>query len=758
MTTMSDFSSISNQQKKRRGKESRDSRIRHFIQVGKQQWISEAASTVNKTNVPKVAFYYRVSTDRQVEAATIESQKAKVAEFFSRAFQDDPKALVGIFEDPGYNMESFDPEADIWKLLSLVDSGDVNTIITYDADRILRSTNNRIMEEIRNRLFDRRIRLITASADDILDRSSQAIRLKYTFQSQFSQEEKAKIAERTQRGRRHALEGGRFRLAQFPYGWDVTRDRTKHRTDPTCIVYKVVEGEAKVICDIHHLYLGLPTKYLPYPTGVEQSRGLTPVEIADHLNTLEHLPGVKRSDWIKRLVDSRDVSQKREKSETEKRQRKREAYPLLQRWDKQQIYRILSNDIYHGSLGVMFKKTTAEQIYSADECVNVIEVPKIVPDDIWMRSQATRLKKYNLVKERMHPVSSNSATYWLATKIECPVCGTVLRGQTSSSGERYYNCTRRNRGDADAHPTLRATDIEPVLEPLFRRHLRPDATFEDYWAIFGSKVSHVSEMDSIKKSIETARKRKAEAEEQYSQAFMQKMDLDRAGSPMPDGVFAKVTKNLNQRIKEAEDDVARFEAVLHDRLLKERKQVDADVEEQNHRAVFKLLRSANSVIKLKALGVFAAYAIDKIELKPIELPDLTKASEEEIRELYQRGFIVPADLAKLGWTSRQIYSKLGRSGRKKAISFRYLVKFNNGDVQTLSPLASLVPEVMAANPAHADERGEGGTKFGTQIPKKLISSSKVLHPTFEQAMLRFNAMAAAGAPVEDHTHPHVQKA
>jgi site-specific DNA recombinase len=183
-----------------------------------------------------VAIYARVSSDRQAEAGTIESQ---VAELKERVKTDGWTLLEeGCFIDEGCSGTTLLRPA-LERLRDLVANGGVDVVYVHSPDRLARKYAYQVLliEEFQSAgvevLFINRP--VSQTPEDELLLQVQGMVAEY---------ERAKIMERSRRGKRHAATQGRINvLTGAPYGYRYIR---QHEGDGEAR-YEVLPEEAEVV-------------------------------------------------------------------------------------------------------------------------------------------------------------------------------------------------------------------------------------------------------------------------------------------------------------------------------------------------------------------------------------------------------------------------------------------------------------------------------------------------------------------------------
>jgi site-specific DNA recombinase len=188
------------------------------------------------------AIYARVSSERQKEEKTIGSQTALLQEYArSHEYWVPPE---WVFEDEGYSGGTLSRPA-LERLRDLVASGAVETVLIYAPDRLSRKYAYQVLlvEEF-GRAGVQTHFLQGAGGDSPEDR------LLVQFQGMIAEYERAQIAERTRRGKKHRARAGSINvLCGAPYGYRYIR-----KTEMSDAYYAVVESEAEIVREIFRLY------------------------------------------------------------------------------------------------------------------------------------------------------------------------------------------------------------------------------------------------------------------------------------------------------------------------------------------------------------------------------------------------------------------------------------------------------------------------------------------------------------------------
>ena len=188
------------------------------------------------------AIYARVSSDRQKKEQTIKSQTAALIERTRQEGYTLPQEWI--FEDEGYSGAVL-VRPGLEQLRDLAAEGQIQAVWVYSPDRLSRKYAYQVllMEE-----FARH------GVEVLFIRSPKAHtpedRLLLQFQGMIAEYERAQIAERTRRGKRHRARAGSINvLSGAPYGYRYVR-----KSETSDAYYQVLEKEAEVVRNVFRLY------------------------------------------------------------------------------------------------------------------------------------------------------------------------------------------------------------------------------------------------------------------------------------------------------------------------------------------------------------------------------------------------------------------------------------------------------------------------------------------------------------------------
>ncbi len=222
-----------------------------------------------------IALYARVSSDRQKEEKTIASQTAALIERAQQMAYLVPKEWI--FEDEGYSGAVL-VRPGLEKLRDLAATGQIEAVLIYSPDRLSRKYAYQVLliEE-----FARQ------GVEVVFIKSPKAQtpeeHLLLQFQGMIAEYERAQIAERTRRGKRHRAKGGSVNvLSGAPYGYLYVK-----KTENTEAYYEIISHEAEVVRQVFELYTKI---------------GLSINKIARWLNEQQIATRTGRSQWCRSTV------------------------------------------------------------------------------------------------------------------------------------------------------------------------------------------------------------------------------------------------------------------------------------------------------------------------------------------------------------------------------------------------------------------------------------------------------------------------
>lgn len=340
------------------------------------------------------AIYARVSSDRQKEDQTIGSQTAALQEYAATHHYVVPKECI--FEDAGYSGATL-ARPGLERLRDVVNEGQVEIVLVHSPDRLSRRYAYQVLllEE-----FSRKgvaVIFLKGAAGQTPEEQ-----LLVQFQGMIAEYERAQIAERTRRGKRHRAKAGCVNvLSGAPYGY-----RYIKKTDTSDSCYAVVEAEAAVVRQIYQWHA---------------QEGLSIGEIARRLTaqgapTRKHKPRWERSVVWAILRNPAYVG-RAAFGKTERAERKRVTRPLRQK-------------------GGFSRRCSANRERPREQW-SEIAVPALVDEPVFARAQE-RLAE----NKRLSRKNTKEPTL-LQGLLVCGQCGYGLyrtSTRTTKRQAKYYRC------------------------------------------------------------------------------------------------------------------------------------------------------------------------------------------------------------------------------------------------------------------------------------------------------------------------------
>jgi site-specific DNA recombinase len=340
------------------------------------------------------AIYARVSSDRQKEDHTIASQTVALLELAKSNGYLVPAEWV--FQDEGYSGASL-VRPGLEALRDLAAQGQITTVLIYSPDRLSRKYAYQVL--LTEELSRCGVAIVFLKAPT---GGSPEDQLVVQFQGMIAEYERAQIAERSRRGKRHkAREGVVNVLGGAPYGY-----RYVKKTDTSAAYYQVIESEAGVVRLVFQMY----TK--------------------EHLNIRA----------IARSLNERGIPTRTGKT----------------RWERSTVWGLLRNPAYQGKAcygktelrprqritrplrqrNGMPNRNSANHERPRSEWIEV-PVPPLVSEEIFALAQE------QLAKNKHHSLRRTIEPTLLQGMLVCQRCGYALYRTSTRTTKRklyYYRC------------------------------------------------------------------------------------------------------------------------------------------------------------------------------------------------------------------------------------------------------------------------------------------------------------------------------
>src|ERR1700680_4875478 len=188
------------------------------------------------------AIYARVSSDRQKENHTIASQTAALIEYAQKNGYSVPPEWV--FQDEGYSGAIL-VRPGLEALRDLSAEGQIAAVLVYSPDRLSRKYAYQVL--LTEELSRCGVEVIFLKAPAGATPEDQLV---VQFQGMIAEYERAQIAERSRRGKRHKAQQGVVNvLSGAPYGY-----RYVKKNDHSAAYYEVIDHEAQVVRTVFETY------------------------------------------------------------------------------------------------------------------------------------------------------------------------------------------------------------------------------------------------------------------------------------------------------------------------------------------------------------------------------------------------------------------------------------------------------------------------------------------------------------------------
>jgi site-specific DNA recombinase len=369
------------------------------------------------------AIYARVSSDRQKEQHTIASQTAALIDYAPANGYTVPPEWI--FQDEGYSGALL-VRPGLEALRDLAAEGQISAVRVHSPDRLSRKYAYQVL--LAEELARCGVELVFLKSPAGTSPEDQLL---MQFQGMIAEYERAQIAERCRRGKRHRAQQGMVNvLSGAPYGYRYVR-----KTDSSAAYYEVMESEAQVVRRVFEAYT---------------QQGLSINAIARLLSEREIPTRTGTTRWERSTVWGllRNPAYRGRAcyGKTELRPRQRITRPLRQR---------------HG----VASRDSANHERPREDWIEV-PVPGLVSEEIFALAQE------QLEKNKQHSPRRTVEPTLLQGMLVCEQCGYALyRTSTRTCKQKlyYYRCL-----GSDGYRRLRG----PVCT---NRPVRQDALDEFVW-------------------------------------------------------------------------------------------------------------------------------------------------------------------------------------------------------------------------------------------------------------------------------------
>ena len=368
----------------------------------------------------QAAIYTRVSTDEQAKGYSLQTQLEACQNYakehgyiVTETFADDYTGAV--MDRPALN-----------KLRDLIALETIEAVIVYDVDRLARKSAYQVLIEEEFKRAGVLIEFVMGQYED-----SDEGRLQKQIKGVIAEYEKAKILERSKRGKRGKAKSG-FVLtgARPPYGYKV-------KSEPHKAWLVIDKDEADIVRMVYDWYLNGNEKGLPMSAN----------GIAKHMTKL----------GIPTRGDSQEHFAKKHGQGV---------------WQRAMIIHILTNETYTGTW--YFGKTKmvddgkqresqpkrglGKQVARAREEWIPVEVPVII--DAKTFALAQKRKEYMKNLKGGHAIYQ----YLMKSRLTCSKCGYSMRGQVIRGKHKYYHCNgKRQVVSLCDMPSVNGDNLESIV-------------------------------------------------------------------------------------------------------------------------------------------------------------------------------------------------------------------------------------------------------------------------------------------------------
>ncbi|MBR2258752.1 MAG: recombinase family protein [Blautia sp.] len=366
----------------------------------------------------KVAAYCRVSTEYEEQQSSIKIQRQH---FSTLAAKHPDWEFVGIYADivSGTKMEK---RPELLRLLSDIDSGSVNLVLTKSVSRFARNITD-LLEMVRS---------LTANGADIyfererIDTRTMDSEFLLTILGSLAEDESHSIASNCRWGLQRRFQDGSYRAASAPYGYDLVDGN-----------YSVNEREAAVVREIFDL--------------AESGCG---------------------NQAIAKLLNERGIPTKRAGQVWKGKE-------VAGIWSGYHIHKILKNEAYIGDQ--VLQKTYSDSTFQRR--INKGELPKFYLEN--HHPAIIEKKQFEAVrvimdKRKTGPLGARIPSVF-SGKMVCGCCGAKMQKMTNRVGNVSMVCGRRRKKAAHCGQTnLKEDWIKGAFESVVNTLAADDSDLREY--------------------------------------------------------------------------------------------------------------------------------------------------------------------------------------------------------------------------------------------------------------------------------------
>lgn len=363
----------------------------------------------------KVALYARVSTEKQEEEKTIDSQIAELEDYA----KENGYVIIDRYIDNGYSGTLLArPELD--RLRDDASKGLFEAVLIYDPDRLARKYY--YQEFVTNELADLGIKTLYVTTPPPDDDSGKLL---YGVKGLFAEYERAKFVERTRRGRLHRAKTGHILGNIPPYGYICVK---KSDSETGYAYYKINEEEGGIVKLMFNLLV---------------EKQMTTYGIIVELNRLG-IRARKGKRWAKSSVA---------------KILRNETYTGVTYYNKHRgIPTPTNNNGSNREVKYHRRKNTTFRLRPKEEWIPIPAIPKIIDPELFIRGQK-QLEANSRFSSR-----NTKLQYLLRGLPRCSKDSRLYNG-VPMHGRPYYRCSGKSKLVSETGCESRSVSAN-ILEPI----------------------------------------------------------------------------------------------------------------------------------------------------------------------------------------------------------------------------------------------------------------------------------------------------
>lgn len=370
----------------------------------------------------KAVTYSRVSTDEQTHGYSLQTQLAAMQKYC----KDNGYEIAGEYKDDYTGTKLDRPELNL--LRDHLKREKIDAVIVYDIDRLARKTIYQMLIEDEVERTGARVIYVNGQYED-----TDEGRLQKQIKASIAEYERAKILERSKRGKRGKAQSGFVLVgSRPPYGYQVRSEPHKEWLD-------VCEQEARIVRLVFPWYLHGEGKNAPYSI-----RGIG--------TRLREMQVPTRGDQQAHVAKKRGFAF----------------------WTDAMIRHILTNEAYTGtwhfgktqmvsdgneqSRKSKSKRGLGKQVARPRADWIPVEIPAIIDQPTFAQAQA------RLVLNREQSKRNTKREYLLGRRMRCAKCNYTIVAFTRRVNNQYYMCNghRAHINDCDL-PVFRVDLVDNAI-------------------------------------------------------------------------------------------------------------------------------------------------------------------------------------------------------------------------------------------------------------------------------------------------------